>query len=65
MADKVAGREKHACSFCGRGEPDVHMLIDGRPTLAVGPATATICDECVRLCYEVVTEYFDSKHIIR
>ena len=41
--------EKHRkCSFCGRHERDVQMLVTG--------VSGCICDECARLANEVVEE---------
>ena len=49
------------CSFCGKGEDQVKKLL-------AGPAGACICDECVKLCQEIIdtdsvgnaTEHTDS-----
>lgn len=35
------------CSFCGKGEDQVKKLL-------TGPAGACICDECVKLCQEII-----------
>jgi ATP-dependent Clp protease ATP-binding subunit ClpX len=40
------------CSFCGRGQDEVRKLIAG--------PTVYICDECVRLCNEIIAEDIDS-----
>ena len=42
-----------ACSFCGKGRRQVAGL-----AMAAGAATAgvTICDECLALCREIITE---------
>ena len=37
------------CSFCGKGQDVVQRLI-------AGPEGVYICDECVELCQEIVTE---------
>jgi len=37
------------CSFCGKGGDAVEVLITG-PDVA-------ICDECVKLCMDIVTEH--------
>ena len=37
-----------SCSFCGRGEAEVHRLIVG--------VKVCICDECVRRCSNVLAE---------
>lgn len=36
------------CSFCGKAEHEAFMLIAG--------PTVFICDECISLCEEMVTE---------
>ena len=41
--------EKHFCSFCGKRQDDVLLLI-------AGPNNTFICDECVEKCYQVVRE---------
>lgn len=41
-----------ACSFCGKSQREVYKLIAG--------PTVFICDECVALCTEIITE--DNKH---
>ena len=35
------------CSFCGKGENQVKKML-------TGPAGACICDECVKLCQEII-----------
>lgn len=37
------------CSFCGRKNTEVQRLIAGKSGVA-------ICDRCVRLCEEILTE---------
>ena len=48
-----------ACSFCGKRKDQVAKLI-------FGPSKAAICDGCVRLCNEIMTEdgipIADDKH---
>jgi ATP-dependent Clp protease ATP-binding subunit ClpX len=44
------------CSFCMRGEEQVHRLISG-------PEGIFICDECVDLCLEILEE--DRRHALR
>ena len=48
-------REKQIrCSFCGRTQEQVTMLIQG--------PDAFICDECVDLCNEILEEeFFENK----
>jgi len=41
-------QQKRKCSFCGRSEREVQMLVSGM--------SACICDECARLANEVVEE---------
>jgi ATP-dependent Clp protease ATP-binding subunit ClpX len=40
---------QYFCSFCGKTQKQVRRLI-------AGPGSVYICDECVRLCYEIVEE---------
>ncbi len=40
---------EHACSFCGKAQKQVKRLI-------AGPGNVFICDECVRLCQQIVTD---------
>jgi len=42
-------RRLYLCSFCGKNQDQVHRLI-------AGPNGVFICDECVRLCNEVLAE---------
>jgi ATP-dependent Clp protease ATP-binding subunit ClpX len=35
------------CSFCGKSQDQVSHLI-------AGPSGLTICDECIRLCLEII-----------
>jgi ATP-dependent Clp protease ATP-binding subunit ClpX len=44
-----AGRGEHVCSFCGKSQTNVKRLI-------AGPGRVFICDECVRLCQQIITE---------
>jgi ATP-dependent Clp protease ATP-binding subunit ClpX len=41
-------QENLYCSFCGKNQKEVGKLI-------AGPA-AYICNECVQLCHEIITE---------
>ena len=45
----TAPANEHACSFCGKAQNQVNRLI-------AGPGNVFICDECVRLCQQIVTE---------
>ena len=40
---------EYQCSFCGKAQSQVARLI-------AGPSRVFICDECVRLCHQIVTE---------
>lgn len=46
--DGKKAKETLFCSFCGKNQKDVAKLI-------AGPAVY-ICDECVRLCNEILSE---------
>ena len=39
------------CSFCGKSQKEVRKLIAG--------PSVYICDECVELCNEIITEELD------
>ena len=45
----IIGREEHVCSFCGKSQTAVKRLV-------AGPGRVYICDECVRLCQQIITE---------
>lgn len=50
MANKTGdGTPRIQCSFCGKGEQQVHKLI-------AGPNGVFICDECIDLCEEIIAE---------
>ncbi len=42
-------RMQYHCSFCGKSQDEVQRLI-------AGPGAVYICDECVSLCQEIITE---------
>ena len=42
------------CSFCGKPEREVHRMIQG-------PAGVRICDECVRLCMDIVEDGYEER----
>ncbi len=42
-------RNEQVCSFCGKGQTSVKRLI-------AGPGRVFICDECVRLCQQIMAE---------
>ncbi len=48
-AGSTTGRGEHVCSFCGKTQTNVKRLI-------AGPGRVFICDECVRLCQQIITE---------
>lgn len=48
---KDSERKQVCCSFCGKGQNEVKRLI-------AGPGVY-ICDECIELCYDLVTEETD------
>ena len=53
MANKDQGSIR--CSFCGKSQNEVNRMIAGNG--------AYICDECVRLCLDIVEEYEDEDPI--
>ena len=42
-------KSEYACSFCSKAQSQVKRLI-------AGPGRVLICDECVHLCYQIITE---------
>jgi ATP-dependent Clp protease ATP-binding subunit ClpX len=42
-------RDTYTCSFCGKTQDQVRRLI-------AGPNRVYICDECVRLCQQILDE---------
>ena len=52
----MSEEEKKAirCSFCGKPERDVHRMIQG-------PGGVRICDECVRLCMDIVEDGYEER----
>ena len=42
------------CSFCGKEEREVHRMIQG-------PGAVRICDECVRLCMDIVDDGYEER----
>lgn len=48
----VADQHKSSCSFCGRDQSAVRILV-------VGPLV-DICDECVDICSEIISEKVSS-----
>ncbi len=45
----MSGRTEYQCSFCGKAQGQVKRLI-------AGPDRVFICDECVTLCDQIITE---------
>jgi hypothetical protein len=45
---RVADREAHPCSFCGKRTPTVDAIVKG--------PRARICTECIALCDDILTE---------
>ncbi len=48
-ASNKRGRTQYHCSFCGKNQDQVNRLI-------AGPGSVYICNECVRLCQDIITE---------
>jgi ATP-dependent Clp protease ATP-binding subunit ClpX len=48
MQQNGGGITELKCSFCGKSQRDVKKLVAGR--------SAYICDECIRLCFDIVEE---------
>ena len=42
------------CSFCGKQDQEVHRMIQG-------PGGVRICDECVRLCMDIVEDGYEER----
>src|SRR5947208_471900 len=49
MMKSRGGKPEYRCSFCGKSQEDVERLI-------AGPGTVYICNECVELCREIISE---------
>lgn len=50
----VAANSDLLCSFCGKGRTQVHALVSGPPPRGERPPS--ICDECLGLCGEILSE---------
>ena len=48
-ASTKRGRTQYHCSFCGKNQDQVSRLI-------AGPGSVYICNECVRLCQDIINE---------
>ncbi len=53
MAQGNGGENTLYCSFCGKSQHDVRKLIAG--------PTVFICDECIELCNEIISEELSGK----
>ncbi|MDX8401738.1 MAG: ATP-dependent Clp protease ATP-binding subunit ClpX [Mariprofundaceae bacterium] len=53
MAQGNGGENTLYCSFCGKSQHDVRKLIAG--------PTVFICDECIELCNEIISEEMSGK----
>jgi ATP-dependent Clp protease ATP-binding subunit ClpX len=49
----VSAVAEYRCSFCGKNQDQVRKLI-------AGPSRVFICDQCISLCNEIITEDFSS-----
>ena len=56
MAGRVEDKKVPRCSFCNKTQDQVRKLI-------AGPG-AFICDECVGICSEIITEEFEEEEDI-
>ncbi|MBW2039901.1 MAG: ATP-dependent Clp protease ATP-binding subunit ClpX [Deltaproteobacteria bacterium] len=55
--DKRRGGRPLCCSFCGKSQDQVRKLIAG--------PRVYICDECIELCNEIITEEFEKGPLIK
>ena len=53
MSEEKSKKQLLRCSFCGKSEKETHRMIQG-------PAGVRICDECVRLCMEIVEDGYQA-----
>ena len=51
MRRKQDANKDLCCSFCGKSQKEVRKLIAG--------PSVYICDECVELCNEIITEDYE------
>jgi ATP-dependent Clp protease ATP-binding subunit ClpX len=51
-ATQPTGASRYACSFCSKDQSRVRRLIAGPG----GPAKLCICNECVALCQQILSE---------
>ena len=52
MSEEKSKKQLLRCSFCGKSEKETHRMIQG-------PAGVRICDECVRLCMDVLEDGYE------
>lgn len=52
MEDIMSKVDSHWCSFCGKSQDEVDKLIQG----VLPGVEVYICDECVRVCTEIISE---------
>ena len=52
MANDILRDRKPRCAFCGRSQDEVRRLVVGK--------NAYICDECIELCREIVSDDLDT-----
>lgn len=57
MDEKKSGTEELKCSFCGKTKNEIGKLI-------TGPNGVFICDECVKICYDLLDSDVDLKNIL-
>ena len=55
MKKKVGSPQAIKCSFCGRGQDEVAKLVSG--------PSVYICNECIRLCNEILEDEMTSTHL--
>ena len=54
MSEEKSKKQLLRCSLCGKSEKETHRMIQG-------PAGVRICDECVRLCMEIVEDGYEAE----
>ncbi len=54
MSEEKNKKAQLRCSFCGRPEKETHRMVQG-------PGGVRICDECVRLCMEIVEDGYQAE----
>ena len=56
MADNNNKSIRHHCSFCGRGEGEVELLIPS-------PEGVFICNDCVEVCTQILDDYMPAEAV--